>query len=108
MNPCSKKLFATNARILSRNFGTKIESRHFGTNSKTSGQINIRAFVAKSFNPSIFKSLNQSKNSPAFSNAAAIPLASFPPAVAKNGCPPPPPWMNFPNSRTTWPALRFF
>ena len=41
----------------------------------------------------------------AASKAFSIPEASFPPAVAKNGCPPPPPWMCFASSRTMPPAF---
>src|SRR5690606_12093747 len=44
----------------------------------------------------------------AFSKASSIPAGFFPPAVAKNGCPPPPPWMYFPSSRIIFPASRFF
>ena len=44
----------------------------------------------------------------ALSKASLIPATFFPPAVAKKGCPPPPPWIYFPNSRTTCPAFRFF
>ena len=36
----------------------------------------------------------------------AIPSGFLPPAVAKKGCPPPPPWMCFPSSRTILPASK--
>ena len=43
----------------------------------------------------------------AFFNASTIPSGLLPPAVAKNACPPPPPLMDFPSSRTICPAFNF-
>ena len=37
-------------------------------------------------------------------NASAIPSGFLPPAVAKNGCPPPPPCTYLPYSLTIFPA----
>ena len=39
-------------------------------------------------------------------SASDSPATSLPPAVAKPGCPPPPPWMNLAASRISLPALR--
>ena len=36
--------------------------------------------------------------------ASDKPAGFLPPAVAKNFCPPPPPWMSFPHSLTILPA----
>src|SRR5690606_36498308 len=51
---------------------------------------------------------HQPINARAFSKAWGMPPGSLPPAVAKKGCPPPPPWMSLPNSRTMLPACSCF
>lgn len=38
--------------------------------------------------------------------ASSMPSGFLPPAVAMNGWPPPPPWMNLAASRTSLPALK--
>ena len=47
-------------------------------------------------------------SSTSLSRASARPAAFLPPAVAKPGWPPPPPWISFAASLTSVPALRPF